>query len=269
MKPIWNIFIVLLPIIFVCKPAHSQSPREFEHHLKKLMSQIDDLSCCPNDDDDSALSEASSKFNDYLFATLPKIPESLTMKMHVGGLWIATSSDHKIRSWAWDTHTGGSMPEIGELIEFSTSKGIQVIDPNVHNEGNQDSWIDTILTVHTQSSRTYYLPISGWQGDGMHVGEQVNAYEIKDTTLNTEVPLFRTKKGNLTNSISYYSDRESANRNRFRLSPDGSTFFVPVARFLSKHDRERGYASLTSKSLRYEFDGEHFVYRGVTRAVKQ
>src|ERR1700733_3151519 len=227
MKPL-NILIGLILISNLYIPARAQSPREFERHVKKLMSRIDDLSCCQHDND-SLLEIANGDLEEFLETTLPKIPQSISMKMHVDGIWNPTSTDHKLRSWAWDTYLGGTMPQITQLVEYETPKGIQVIDPYANMEGGNDgTWIYKIHTVHTKSGHTCYLLISGSQGDGRHVGEQVNVYEIQGTKLNMKVPLFQTKKG-LLSEISYSSDPTISHvRNQFKFSADGRTFLVPL-----------------------------------------
>jgi hypothetical protein len=260
-----NAFILIV-IISLPKIGQAQSPREFERTAKKLMSRIDDLFCCEHAND-SLLEIANGNLYEFLDTTLSKIPQSISMKMHIEGLWVATSADHKLRSWAWNTYMGGSMPQISELVEFETPKGIQVVDPFANVEGGNDgTWIYKIRTVHTKSGHTCYLVISGSQGDGRHVGEQVDTYEIQGTKLNMNVPIFQTKKG-LLSEISYSSDPTISNvHNQFKFSADGRTFLVPLG-YLK--DKENYSVRLTKKSLRYVFDGEHFVYQGVTRSVKE
>ncbi len=160
---------------------------------------------------------------------------------------------------------GGTMPDIKILIEYQAPDGIKVIDPFAGMEGgNAGTWISKIREIHSTSGHTYYLIISGAVGDGRHVGEVADAYEIQGNNLNTKVPLFKTKKESLS-EISYSSSRETQDRNRFKLSKDGRTFLVPLAIYKTKADKEQYFATLTRKSLKYEFDGEHFVYHGVTK----
>ena len=266
-----NVFFIVIAALgcnLIYSPSHSQTPRQFKRHVEALLDNIDKAECAyRNSNDDSAFSildRANASLADYLLTTLPAMPQSLTMKFHDDRMWVTTSPDRKIRSWAWNTWTGGSMPQIDELVEYKSSNGIQVVNPFEDREGGNDTWINEIKSVSTNTGHTYYLVISGWVGDGMHHGEQANIYEIENNTLNTKVPLFQTKKG-ILNEISYYSASESDHINRFKLSPDGRTFLVPLAYYKSKADKENDNVTLTRKSLKYEFDGEHFVYRGVTK----
>ncbi|GEM_PF-5298889 len=265
-----TVFIVIAMFGCTLLPAlsHAQTPRQCKRHVEALLDSIDRAACAyrNSDDEDSAFSrlqDANTALYDYLSSVLPKMP--LTMKFHDDRLWIATSADKNIRTWAWNTYEGGSEPQIYQLVEFQSASGIQVVNPYQDQDGGNDSWITEIKMVHTGSGHTYYLAIADWVGDGMHVGEQVDAYEISGTNLNTQVPLFQTAQGTLS-EILYRAEPRSTLRvgNHFKLSPDGRTFFVPLTLFKNEQDKADDRVTMTRRSLKYEFDGEHFVYRGVT-----
>jgi hypothetical protein len=247
------------------KETFPHTLKEFDRDVSNALCDIDkywELTRTGyNESINDSLELANAYLEMYLEKNLAKIPITLTARIPESlGINVVTSSDRKLRFWSWDTHMGGSMPQIQELAEYVTQNGVEIIDPQVRNDPNQDSWIDKIRTVHTNSGQTIYLAISGWQGDGMHVGEQVNAYAIKDSKL-TDIPFFKAKKG-LLSSISYYS--ATGRRNRFKFHDDGKTFLVPLARYASAEAKKNDEVTMTSRSLRYEFDGNYYVYRGVS-----
>jgi hypothetical protein len=244
-------------------PPHTL--KEFEDDVCDALCDIDRYSVLSRAKYDEGIQDslelANAYLEMYLEKNLARIPHTLSARISENvGINVVTSSDRKLRFWSWDTQMGGSMPQIDELAEYSAQNGIKIIDPHVRNDPNQDSWVDKIRIMHTNSGQTVYLAISGWQGDGMHVGEQVNAYAIKDSEL-TSIPLFKTKKGVLS-SISYYSAR--GRRNHFKFRDHGRTFLVPLARYAGATAKKNDEVTMTSRSLRYEFDGNHYLYQGMS-----
>ena len=210
-----------------------------------------------------SLSQASDNLRSYLIKTLPKIPSSLTDSIHAPeALWVVSSDNNRLREWAWDTKTGGSMPEIIMLIEYKTPNGIRVVDPHDKSqEGNTPDWFDTIYTVHSLSGHTYYLPIISSQYSVSNVGSRIGAYEIQGEKLNTHADLFHTPKKALSEiAINYdyftnYSDALGRERYKIKLSPDSKTLTIPVVIG----------DSVTSGKLRYEFDGEQYQFKETTK----
>ncbi|HYM36532.1 MAG TPA: hypothetical protein VET48_14125 [Steroidobacteraceae bacterium] len=206
-----------------------------------------------------SLSGASEQLRSYLLETLPKTTGSLTENIQAPeSMWVVTSPDKKLREWAWDTKTGGSMPEIIMLLEYQTPHGLAVTDPHdTTQEGNTPDWFDTIYTVHSKSGHTYYLPIISSQYSTKDVGSRIEAYEIVGDKLNTTVNLFRTPKKELHSiAINYdyfsnYSDALSRERFRIKLSPDAQILTIPVV----------VGDSVTAGTLKYIFDGERYVFK--------
>ncbi len=215
---------------------------------------------------DSLMNE-NIRLKDYLLATLPKVPESLTAYFpkneFAGKMDVVTSPDKKFRQWSWNTLMGGTMPWLWQIYQYQTSDGIKVFcseDVDINNLSN-DSF-DTIFSVVGISGVTYYLPVIGWMGDTRNAGRTLIAFIIKDSTLVFGVELFKTKKGFVNKIPISYSSQDEAitwdyvQKHSFRLENNGRTLLVPL---INKHYK------MTSKHLQYDFDGEYFVYKGVKK----
>ncbi len=216
---------------------------------------------------DDSLWQVSAWLTDFLKATLPRIPRSMEadidsswdyVSFENGGvqkyrfIWLASSPDHKMRIWTWDTWTGGSMPSFKNLAEYQTSTGIKVTD------FESAEVFDTIYSIAQPNGKTLYLPSGTWRGDGRNSGSGLYAFEINGENLNTDVRVFPPVD---TFNREYTSD--------FSASCEDCT--IPQMKVEGKKlsiqhiDGSGDKDVLTSKFDEYEFDGEHFVYRGISK----
>ncbi len=202
-----------------------------------------------------SLKEANELLRWYLVKNLPRTPGALTDTAYSkDGLAIVTAPDGKLREWHWNNWTGGTMPEYDQLIEYQSPSGIRIVDQNsVSPEDNQhNSWYDTIFEVHKANGKPVYLPVEAFQEWSTMGGEFISAFEIGDSSLIYDSSFFQTKKGRVsTIGIETHSiDSDIV------VVPNGPTLFVPVV--------NKEYY-ITTKRLRYEFDGDHFVYQGISK----
>ncbi len=264
-------FCVLLTV-----NGRAQSMREIHEKIDSAMARIgrfyDVTSTRDGVDYYDSLETVSGELTEYLVSILPKTPESLSANFEeIPFVWVASSPDHKMRAWSWDTWTGGTMPEMRCLIEYQTPKGIKVfIDfdtTEYGSEGGNNGWIDTFYSVRSRGDRTYYLPRKMSKGSTVLTGQDICAYAIDDTTLNREVQLFQTPK-QLLNTIGFaydmfsnYDEKAQRQRHFIELLADGKTLSIPVVRETKKYPD----GAVTSKTIRYVFDGVHFVYKGIVK----
>ena len=213
--------------------------------------------------------QAHLRLKGYLIKTLPEIPNSLSAPIgRTGGVWVAAAPDGKMRSWAWDTDLGGTMPVIYLILEYLTPKGIRVVDMTDTSEGAGNcGWYDTIYHIISDSKQSFYLPRMRLKASTCLTGAEISAYSIEDTGLRTDVRIFKTPK-KLLSSIDYeynyfsnYDDSTGTERHQLELRDDGKLLTIPVV----KNSGDPCGGEMTSKSLRYEFDGEHFVYKGISK----
>jgi hypothetical protein len=212
-----------------------------------------------------SLVAVDNELTEYLFLNLPKIPNSLSSNFEeIPGVWVTSSPDHKMRAWSWDTQEGGTRPVMECLIEYQTSRGIQVVigydTAGEASYGGNNSLIDTIYTIRSRGGKTYYLPRRLSQGSSILFAQEIDAYTIEDIALNMAVPLFQTAKKLLRSIEIGYYDMYSGDKHHFiELLADGKTLSIPVVRETKKYPD----GGVTSKTIRYVFDGEHFVYKGI------
>jgi hypothetical protein len=212
-----------------------------------------------------SLERINKRFRKYLMATLPQVTESLSSDLNIpSDMTISTSADKKFRSWAWNTWTGGSMPDITLLIEYKTSKGIKVAWPNGGHDISDES-PDTTYVLKSPQGMTYYLSVTEWPAEQRNFGKTIRAYVIADSGLVLDFKLFKahdalTGKLELESNLSY-STEDWEDRNHIPDSFPGITLSADNHKLFLPHpdDSDRVVMDL------YKFDGEHFVYKGVSK----
>ena len=261
--------LLVLVALLAPKLSVAQTLHEFEEHLKSLFALQDEQREAGLSGMDS-LETVDSEIFDYLSKTLTTMPQTLTAVFHlpsgITGLSATSSVDHKVRAWSWDTWTGGSMPQYEVLIQYQSPTGIRVeYGYDTSTEGGNSSWYDTIYSVRTDRRATIYLPVLGSKYSNSDVGQEIDAYSITDSSLNRNLLLFQTPKQRLNsigfgyNYFSNYGWKTTRERHKIHLEDNGKVLIIPIV----KDDTTGG--RMTSKSLRYEFDGEHFVYKGISK----
>jgi hypothetical protein len=238
-----------------------QSLQAMFDRIKSVHQDLDRLhdSSLSNSDYRDSLYNLSEYLEIYLRSYLPRFAESVSADVPVDlGVTVVTSPDKKLREWSWDSYTGGSCPNIYELVEYATPKGTSTFDlmdippeQDLHNHA-----YDTIFTVVRSDGKTIYLPLQWWKADGMNSGQTLSAWIIEDTSLK-RVKLFRTKKSDLS-EITYQWPVQDENdaQERVGITVEGDRLWVPL---LDKRDKP------TDKSILYTFDSTHFVFTGTVK----
>jgi hypothetical protein len=158
---------------------------------------------------------------------------------------------------------GGSMPTYWKVFEFATPSGIKAIDgcPDEGPADLCDGTFDTIYSIKSINGNIYYLGLEIWIADGQNSGQTLKAFAVEGYELNTNLKLFQTRSG-LVSEIELPFP-EGVNNGTYKqpfhtinIRDDGRTLLVPLLTAEYK---------ITSKYLRYEFDGEHFVYKGISK----
>jgi hypothetical protein len=183
------IFTVIGYIVHV-PDTSAQSVSSLTKKIDAMISHINELESNSRDGSVDALGKATDKLVRYLEKTLPRIPASLSAPVTLENGWVATSADHTMRIWSWNTLLGGSMPAMENVVEFKTLHGIEVAEINTAGDWPGNAWFDTIFTVNMADGRTCYLPRAIWKGDGRHSGRSLQTVMIADTGLRTNIDLF-------------------------------------------------------------------------------
>ena len=156
------------------------------------------------------------------------------------------------------------MPEIENIVEYRTPAGIQVVDLqrdfgwSARDRGGNVTF-DTIFQLTPPRGLTIYFPRGYWKADGRHWGSQLNVFQIDGPLLSTDVKVFPS---NDTLDRSFESE----------LSSGCEDCRVPSIRmesnaiFIQHIDgRSSDKDILTSDFEKYEFDGKHFIYKGISK----
>ncbi len=244
----------------------------------------------PEGNYEDSLENESLELSNYLKTNLPQIQESLIdtvdiPRIHIASyrdgkvysipqMGIASSHDKKIRIWTWDTWTGGSMPFYCNVVEYSTRKGIKVVDLE-HDLGwgpkdrGANNWFDTIYTTIGKDNIVYYLARATWRADGRTSGRGVYAFTIDDTVLNTCPRIFKDKNiDSFSGEDSIRCDIDASEYDcpppLIKMNSNGSKLYIQhIAYKKNKQGYEKGY--LTSKWEVYDFNGKYFEYKGIKR----
>jgi len=244
----------------------------------------------PDGNYEDSLEDASLELSNYLKVNLPKIPRSLldiveVPKIQIASyddgkvymipqMGIASSHDKKMRIWTWDTWTGGSMPFYCNVVEYSTPKGIKVIDLE-HDldwgprDRGANNWFDTIYSVVSTDNKVFYLARGTWRADGRTSGRSIYAFTVDDTVLNTCPRVFKDKNINsLSGEDSVRCDIDASEYDCpppvIKMNSNGSKLYIQhIAYKKNKQGYEKGY--LTSKWEVYDFNGKYFEYKGIKR----
>lgn len=222
--------------------------REFRTQPKKSLRYAD------------SLAQVSELMKRYLMKTLPKLAVSLDAHITVPeNIWVVTSADKKLRSWAWDTKTGNSKPKIMMLLEYATATGPKIVDARQTGvEEYAPDWYDTIYTVTGADGKTYYLPFVNSQYTTDDVAQRIDAFAIEGIKLNKSIALFQKEKrpmhsvGIKYNYFKNYSKTLDRERYKIKFSKDLKTLTVPV--LIGD--------STTAAVDSYVFDGAHYVLAG-------
>jgi hypothetical protein len=125
---------------------------------------------------------------------------------------------------------------------------------------NSGSIYFNLYTYKTTADTVYLVTEHTIAGSGLGVFS-IRTFTIQGGKLNKNRSFFKTKKEYLS-SISYtYDLQSSGNRGKPwdypepKFSPSTDTLYVPL---ISQYDE------ITNRFLEYRFDGNNFVYQGIT-----
>jgi hypothetical protein len=232
---------------------------------------------------DDSLENVNSWLSGYLKVTLPSIPETLTdtvtspsflfasyrdLRVHqIPMVTIASSEDHKIRIWSWNTWTGGSWIAYENLVEYQTNDGIKVIDLEKDlrwgpKDRGDNCIFDTIYEVKGISGITYYMARGVYTADGRNSGSVLLAFAINGTELNTEPTIFFNNETEYDRQkgpqYEISSGCEDCPVPYIKMNSDGTKLYIQHIG-INKKNRE----VVTKRWDVFMFDGEHYIYKGI------
>jgi len=215
-------YMILIFILFGSASAFGQDMKEIEAKLVSVFHKYDEwndkrVDFRDKDDFDSmgicydSMHTAEASFTNLLLYYTSKYPTTLQYdfkelrKVRIG---VLTSSDKKFRIYCWLEKDHGTMIEITNIFQFESGGKVyseyinpyQTEDPAESDEEPDLTDYDSIYSL-SLGNRTIY--IGEWSAieDGSDFGAGFNFFEVKDSVLDTELPIIKQGK-HLKSSIS-------------------------------------------------------------------
>ena len=261
---------VLAWVVLFASSICAQAPTEVERQILAKLETISSTGTYSGDYREEGNSNANSELSglllkqghqlDVLKYGFPKLKDKMG---------VATSKDGKLRIFSWDTETGGTMHEHSSVIQYQGASGkvhTWTYDPpaNESEDAPLASGIGTggyymrILQVDSVKG-PIYLAISLSIGCGQCHGQSVEAAFIEGDSLIRDAKIIRTASG-LTNSIDFaYAPatipRSLSADTLVRFNAAERSFSIPVV----LEDDDAGNGRVTTRTITYRFNGNHFV----------
>lgn len=169
-------------------------------------------------------------------------------------IYIATSTDKKLRIYSWDNNSGGTMRFFDQIVQYNANGKIK---SNLKvTEEDAQSFISRIYSVRTAKKETIYLTINNSIYSTKDAVQSVFAYKITNDKLNL-VSIFKTKKKMLSSihcEFDFFSVVERPERPLELITFKNNILNIPLI-------NEKG--TVTNKNLIYKWNGINFKYEGV------
>lgn len=202
--------------------------------------------------------ELSSNFASTFYQIIQSNPKSLEYPFKKlqkeTGIYIATSSDKKLRIYSWDNNQGGSMRFFDQIVQFNDNEKINST-LKIAEEDSQ-SFVSKIFSVTTNKKETLYLTINNAIYSNKDASQSIFAYKITKNKLNlTET--FKTKKQSLSSihcEFDFFSVVDRPERPVELITLKNNVLNIPLI-------NEKGI--VTHKNLVYKWNGTNFKYDGI------
>lgn len=164
---------------------------------------------------------------------------------------IETSKDRKIRTFSWDTLTGGSWHALKSLIQFKSGIKIHVVsiqdEPVDEEEEGNDMFADAIIMGVYPFAKGYLFEGYGTYGSGHH-HKILTYFELVNEKL--------VRKTIFENDESTYVFK-IPRRYKFDLKVDVNTGTITHSEFVM--DDDNGFFKPTGKQVLLTFNGKKFI----------
>lgn len=254
----WCVSLALAAMLGLASAANATTPIDPDTATAAILTQIDKIKYPPAGQDNyEALTGLSKRLRAYLLAPQNQVAlmQSKLQKAQSAGLYVAESSDRKLRVYSWDKWTGGTMHFFDTTAQYKTASGkVMPYDLGPSDDTDNGAYYDKIMPIKTKSGRTVYLVFGTSIGSTICYTLSVASYEITRDGKLIKAPFFKTKKQFL-NEISCGVERQDTSLDcDIELTNANNTLRIPVV------DESMHFKN---SYLIYKFDGENFVYVGV------
>lgn len=250
-------FLLLLAVaqLYSIPAATAQSLIEEEQNLAVLYSKMDSFYHTGSD----SLEYYSSLFTNRLTRLISQNPETISYPFLVlqktGACDIVTAPDGKFRIYSWDSRLGGTMIFYKNYYQYKL--GSKVFSTDLGNNDESIGAVYTDLYQLNNSSKTYYLAISGGSVSTKDKYQSIRIYTIDPKGLNTNTRLLKTPQGKWLNSIGinydFFSvvDRPERPLRLINYDTTQKIIYIPIV-------FENGV--VTDRYILYRFNGQYFEH---------
>ncbi|MEO5859796.1 MAG: hypothetical protein ABIR33_12695 [Pyrinomonadaceae bacterium] len=257
-----KVFTVAFIFILFCVDATAQTPGQIEAGLLKRLDSLAKWSNYVGSSDYEKLETENELLrNDLLkFGKIPATIGYAFPKLQEK-MFIATSSDGRLRIYSWDRETGGTMHDFEAVFQYRGRSG----KVYTWTEARDDEDYSAGVFYHdifqaNSAAGPVYLAISTFIGSTSLAGQNVNAVKINGEKLEPKAKVFRTAEG-LTNTIGFgydffsVVDRPERPIKLFKFEVGKMELSFPIV----IEDDKTSLGRVTNKFITYRFNGTHFV----------
>lgn len=201
-----------------------------------------------------SLEKANNRFGEKLKSYTSKYPITIKMQYRSfpkNSLTVISAEDSLFRIYSWDTELGGTMHDFRNVIQYKTGKrtnSILVLETSSTNNDNYVPYYSKVYTLKT-GTKTYYIAIYHGIYSSHDLGEGVKIYSVKNSALNFNTNIIRTKTG-FHSKVEYsYDFFKSPNNHEIKYNSDKKILYIPI---VTKDGK------VTEKSIVYKFTGQYF-----------
>lgn len=191
-------YVVFSLLLLPLNTAFAQDMKTVEQGLREAFHRIDFWNAYSGDDSTinryDSLVAANTQFQQLLMQLTAKFPATLQYdfpRLKDSGLIIVTSRDQKLRTYSWNSYTGGSMRIYERVFQYRSSSGVFATDQTGTDEHDDVAWIWKIVPFHA-GTHTYYLFFDRAITCGVCRGEGVKVYSIGSRKIEGPLSLFKS-----------------------------------------------------------------------------
>ncbi|MBK9164804.1 MAG: hypothetical protein IPM21_13030 [Acidobacteria bacterium] len=261
MRPV---IITLVIVVLFCTSGFAQTVEQIETMLVGYRLELQKVSNYGGSRDYDAQSELNKKLRESLlkFGTRPDVLDHPFPKLS-DLMFVTTSKDGRLRTYSWDTESGGSMHDFITVYQYRTRDGkVNVWAAPLSDDISEfgaGSFVHQIFQTETKKG-SLYLVISTFIGSTSLAAQTLDVVRIDGGQLNKEVRVIRTQsglKGSVGFEYDFFSvvDRPERPIKLFEFNEARKEFRFPVV----IEDEETRQGRVTNRFITYRFNGRYFV----------
>lgn len=254
---------LFLFFLLVAVYSYGQDMKFIDHDLTDLYKRISYLYERSRDPKDplyinaDTLIAANKIFSERLLHYTSTMPVTLAYdfpELQKAGVEIASSPDHQLRIYSWDTWLGGTMGYYGDLFQYKGDKVFAVIPPRSEHEIG--SMYSAVWTIDVPQQKVY-VARSGASFSNWDKYESISFFRIENNALNDSIKLIKVND-QLKNKYGVEFNSFSLKENESPLSLIAIDSRNATIKFRDVDSK----LGLTDQYTTYRFNGHCFEKQG-------